>query len=128
MLTRLHPLQTPKLLPTEHASRPHRRKQRVASELQCSTWADVLKFVAKEADLNLQADSYPPGTFSYSAPRRRYSVAQSDRIMNGALLDKGFTLIQKNGVIKSVDLTAGESPDQIRGLIREYASWSIQKS
>ena len=84
-------------------------------------WSEVLKWLAKEAELSLQADAYPAGTFTYRDPYRRYTIAETMDIMNGVLLGKGYTLVKKQRILISVDLGSGESADVIRGLIRELA-------
>lgn len=84
-------------------------------------WSEVLKWLAKEAELSLQADAYPAGTFTYRDPYRRYTIAEAMDIMNGVLLGKGYTLVKKQRILISVDLGSGESADVIRGLIRELA-------
>ncbi len=84
-------------------------------------WSEVLKWLAKEAELSLQADAYPAGTFTYRDPYRRYTIAETMDIMNGVLLGKGYTLVKKQRILISVDLGSGESADIIRGLIRELA-------
>ncbi len=82
-------------------------------------WKDVLKWLAKEAELSLQVDAYPTGTFTYQDPYRRYSIPQAMDVMNGLLLGKGFTLVKKNRVLMSVDLSSGDSAELIRAYLRE---------
>jgi len=83
-------------------------------------WSDVLKWLAKEAELSLQTDFFPPGTFTYRDPFRVYSVPEAMDIMNSVLLNKGFTLVRKQRVLMCVDLGAGD-PEVVRGLIRELS-------
>jgi len=82
-------------------------------------WNDVLKWLAKEADLSLQTDFYPPGTFSYRDPYRTYSVPQAMDIMNSVLLSKGFSLVRYQRALMCIDLGSGENAEIMRGLIRE---------
>lgn len=82
-------------------------------------WSDVLKWLSKEADLSLQTDFYPPGTFTYRDPYRTYSVPQAMDIMNSVLLSKGFSLIRYQRALMCIDLGSGENAEIIRGLIRE---------
>ena len=84
-------------------------------------WSEVLKWLAKEAELSLQADSYPVGTFTYRDPFRRYSVAEAMDVMNGVLLGRGYTLVKKNRILISVDLGSGESAIVIKALVRELS-------
>jgi type II secretory pathway component GspD/PulD (secretin) len=82
-------------------------------------WSDVLKWLAKEADLSLQTDFYPPGTLTYRDPYRTYTVGQAMDIMNSILLGKGYSLIRYQRALICLDLGAGESAEVTRGLIRE---------
>jgi len=83
-------------------------------------WSDVLKWLAKEAELSLQTDFFPPGTFTYRDPFRIYSVPQAMDIMNGVLLNRGYTLVRKQRALLCIDLGSGD-PETIRGLIRELS-------
>lgn len=83
-------------------------------------WSDVLKWLAKEAELSLQTDYFPPGTFTYRDPFRVYSVPEAMDIMNSVLLNKGYTLVRKQRVLMVVDLGSGD-PEVVRGLIRELS-------
>jgi type II secretory pathway component GspD/PulD (secretin) len=83
-------------------------------------WSDVLKWLAKEAELSLQTDFFPPGTFTYRDPFRVYSVPQAMDVMNGVLLNRGYTLIRKQRALLCIDLGSGD-PELIRGLIRELS-------
>jgi type II secretory pathway component GspD/PulD (secretin) len=84
-------------------------------------WSEVLKFIAKEAQLSLQADAYPTGTFTYRDPFRRYTVEEAMDVMNGVLLGKGYTLLKRQRVLTSIDLGSGESAEIIRAYVRDSA-------
>ncbi len=83
-------------------------------------WQTVLKWIAGEADLSLQLDTIPTGTFTYR-DTRKYTVAQAIDIMNGVLLGKGYTLVRRQRTLLVIDLGSGESAEVTRGLIRELA-------
>ena len=83
-------------------------------------WPEVLKWLAREADLSLQMDYLPTGTFTYS-DSKRYTVAEAMDIMNGILLTKGYTLIKKQRILTTLDLESGESPDIMRRRIADMA-------
>ncbi|MFN5274137.1 MAG: secretin N-terminal domain-containing protein [Planctomycetota bacterium] len=83
-------------------------------------WSDVLKWLSKEAELSLQTDFFPPGTFTYRDPFRVYTVPQAMDVMNGVLLNRGYTLIRKQRALLCIDLGSGD-PELIRGLIRELS-------
>jgi type II secretory pathway component GspD/PulD (secretin) len=85
-------------------------------------WPDVLKWLAKEADLSLQTDFFPAGTFTYRDPYRVYNVAQAMDIMNGVLLNRGYTLVRKQRALLCIDLGSGDA-ETIRGYIREVSDF-----
>ena len=85
-------------------------------------WSDVLKWLAKEAELSLQTDFFPPGTFTYRDPYRVYSVPQAMDIMNGVLLNRGYTLVRKQRALLCIDLGSGDA-ETIRGYIREVSEF-----
>jgi type II secretory pathway component GspD/PulD (secretin) len=90
-------------------------------------WKDVLKWIAGQAELNLQSDVFPTGSFSFSDPYRRYTVNESLDIMNGILLGKGYTLLKNQRVLTCVDLGSGESADIIRAYVRDRAELVAEK-
>ncbi|MCE3017653.1 MAG: hypothetical protein LW870_17485 [Pirellula sp.] len=83
-------------------------------------WPEVLKWLAREADLSLQMDYLPTGTFTYS-DSKRYTVAEAMDIMNGILLTKGYTLIKKQRILTTLDLESGETPEVMRRRIADMA-------
>lgn len=84
-------------------------------------WTEVLKWVAREAELNLQIDSYPTGTFSNRDPYHRYTVEEAIDLMNFSLLSKGYTLVKKHRILMAIDLSSAESPEVMRSFLREIA-------
>jgi len=72
-------------------------------------WADVLEWIAEEADLSLVLDAPPPGTFNY-ADQRAYTPTQAIDLLNGWLLTKGYTLIRRDRLLMCVDLQEGIPP------------------
>ncbi len=84
-------------------------------------WEQVLQWIAKEAELSLQADTYPVGTFTYRDPYKKYSIGEALDIMNGVLLNKAYRLIRRQRSLMVLDLGNGESAEVVRGLLRELA-------
>lgn len=86
-------------------------------------WKDVLTWLAKEAELSLQLDQIPQGSFTYRDPYRKYTLSEAMDIMNGLLLGKGFTLMKKQRVLTvlELDLAPGEAAEIKRALIRDVA-------
>jgi len=91
-----------------------------AINFNAAPWSEVLKWLAKEAELSLQADVYPQGTFTYRDPFRRYTLTETMDVMNGVLLGKGYTLMKKQRVLMTVDL-GGDSAELTRAFVRELA-------
>ncbi len=69
-------------------------------------WADVLDWIAKEADLSLVMETPPPGVFNYS-DSKDYSTTESIDLINGWLLTKGFTLVRRERMLMCLDLKPG---------------------
>ena len=69
-------------------------------------WAEVLHWIAKEADLSLVMETPPPGTFNYS-DSRDYTTTESIDLLNGWLLTKGFALVRRERMLMVLDLKAG---------------------
>ncbi len=69
-------------------------------------WADVLDWIAKEADLSLVMEVPPPGVFNYS-DSKDYSTVESIDLLNGWLLTKGFTLVRRERMLMCMDLKTG---------------------
>lgn len=69
-------------------------------------WAEVLDWIAKEADLSLVMETPPPGTFNYS-DSRDYTTTESIDLLNGWLLTKGFALVRRERMLMVLDLKAG---------------------
>ncbi len=69
-------------------------------------WADVLDWIAKEADLSLVMEVPPPGMFNYS-DSKDYTTVESIDLLNGWLLTKGFTLVRRERMLMCMDLKGG---------------------
>lgn len=88
---------------------------------QDAPWSEVIKWLASQADMSLQTDVPPSGTFTYRDRSRRYSVTEAMDIMNGSLLTTGYTLIRSGRILRCIDFES--VPDEkIRGeYIRQIA-------
>ena len=74
-------------------------------------WKDVLDWLAEQADLSLQSDLVPEGTFNYSDPRE-FTPDQAIDLINGVLLTKGYTLVRRGRILNVLNLT-DEVPDTL---------------
>ena len=116
---------TPSPSPSDVAAKPQPKmigpEDGLTIVFNATPWKEVLQWLAAQAELSLQVDTYPTGTFTYRDPFKRYTVAETMDVMNGVLLGKGYTLVKKQRVLMSLDLGSGESADVTRTLIRELA-------
>ncbi len=79
-------------------------------------WKDVLEWLAEQADLSLQCDLYPEGTFNYS-DRREYTPEEAIDLINGVLVTKGFTLLRRGRLLTVLDL---DSEDPVPDILIEF--------
>lgn len=68
-----------------------------------AAWKDVLDWFATQADLSLEAETIPPGTFNYT-DTRAYTPGEALDILNGVLLTKGYTLVRRGRLLMVVNL------------------------
>ena len=83
---------------------------------QAMPWPDVLRWLCEQADMSLQADTMPPGSFTYRDNSRQYSVGEAMDIMSASLLNKGFALLRRDRLLMVVDLEAPMVPNMIKEL------------
>ena len=95
--------------------------QRLTINFDGAGWEEVLGWLAQEAGLSLQVDTFPVGTFSYRDTARDYTLSEAMDVMNSVLLGKGYTLVRRQRVLMVIDLGAEDSAEVTRGLVRELA-------
>jgi type II secretory pathway component GspD/PulD (secretin) len=66
-------------------------------------WEDVINWFVEQAELSLQMDGPPPGTFNYT-DTRFYTPAEALDLMNGILLTRGYTLVRRRQLLTLVNL------------------------
>ena len=91
-------------------------KDELTINFQAAPWQQVLKWLADEADLSLQVDTFPTGTFTYKDAYRTYTVSQAMDICNSVLLNKGYTLVRRERLLIVVDLEQDVSAEVVREL------------
>lgn len=91
-------------------------KNELTINFQAAPWQQVLKWLADEADLSLQVDTFPTGTFTYKDVYRTYTVSQAMDICNSVLLNKGYTLVRRERLLIVVDLEQDVSAEVVREL------------
>lgn len=86
-------------------------------------WKDVIGWLAEQADLSLQNDLIPPGSFSYRDLAKEYTVTETLDVINASLLDKGYTLFRQGRMLRSIDFEtqelAGEIISELADLVDE---------
>lgn len=80
-------------------------------------WREVMQWIADEAGLSLQADSYPKGTVNYVDNSRTYRLGDAMDVINRLLLDRGFSLVRRGRQLILID----QESDTAAGLISELA-------
>jgi type II secretory pathway component GspD/PulD (secretin) len=74
-------------------------------------WRDVLLWFAEKADLSLQLEIPPPGTFNYR-DSYAYTPAEALDLMNSVLITKGYTLVRHGRMLLVINV-ADEIPPQL---------------
>ncbi len=80
---------------------------------QFSAWKPVLEWFAEQADLSLQMDDPPPGTFNYTDNTRSYSVRESLDLINGVLQFRGYTLVRNKQMLLLINVADDGLPQSI---------------
>ncbi|GIW96827.1 MAG: hypothetical protein KatS3mg111_0160 [Pirellulaceae bacterium] len=81
-------------------------------------WAEAIRWLAEQADLSVQMDTVPPGTFSYRDRARTYTVAEALDIMNASMLHTGFILMRQGRMLRVINF---EEQDIVGEYINETA-------
>lgn len=81
-----------------HAEDVPSADETVTLHFEGTPWTDVLAWLAKELDLSLQMNDAPGGKLTYTDPER-YSKAEAFEFIHRSLLDRGFTLVRKDGLL-----------------------------
>lgn len=83
-----------------------------------TNWQTVLEWFAEQADLALQVDQPPLGSFSFSDPSRSYSVSEALDVINLALMKRGYSLVRRGRMLQVIDLEL-ENADKLISEIAE---------
>ena len=75
-------------------------------------WADVLKLFSEAANLTLDLNDVPPGTFNYY-DEKDYTVTEALDVLNCYLLPKGFVLIRRDRFLVSLNMDNGPIPPSL---------------
>lgn len=80
-------------------------------------WRSVLQWFSDEADLSLQLDQVPIGSFTFADPTRSYSIDEALDVINLSLIKRGYALVRRGRLLQVIDLEA----DNANKLISEIA-------
>jgi type II secretory pathway component GspD/PulD (secretin) len=91
---------------------------KLAFNFRYAPWADVLKLFSEAANLTLDLNDVPPGTFNYF-DEKTYTVTEALDVLNGYLLPKGFVLIRRDQFLVSLNIDNGIPPNLIPNITIE---------
>jgi type II secretory pathway component GspD/PulD (secretin) len=83
-----------------------------------TNWREVLAWIAEQAELSLELDVIPTGTFTYSDPSRSYSVSEAMDVINFALMKRNYSLVRRGRLLQVIDLQV-ENADKLISDIAE---------
>ncbi len=69
-------------------------------------YKDVLEWLAQEADLSLNSDVIPPGTFNY-ADTQEYTPAEAIDLINSVVQTKGYLLLRRGRMLTVFNVEDG---------------------
>ncbi len=86
--------------------------QKLKFGFRYAPWMDVLKLFAESANLSLDLNSVPPGTFSYY-DKKEYTPIEALDIINGYLLPKGFVLVKRDEFLVCISIDEDIPPNLV---------------
>ena len=86
--------------------------QKLKFGFRYAPWNDVLKLFAESANLSLDLNSVPPGTFSYF-DKKEYTPTAALDIINGYLLPKGFVLVKRDEFLVCISIDEEIPPNLV---------------
>ena len=89
-----------------------KQTQKLKFSFRYAPWMDVLKLFADSANLSLDLNAVPPGTFSYY-DTKEYSPTEALDILNGYLLPKGFVLVRRDDFLVCISIDEEIAPNLV---------------
>lgn len=83
---------------------------KLSFNFQYAPWKDVLELFAKSADLTLDLEITPPGTFSYR-DSQSYTPTQALDVLNGYLLQRGYLIVRRDRFLVCLKIADGIPPN-----------------
>ena len=75
---------------------PAKAAEKLRFQFRAAPWKEVLAWFAQQANLSLQADVIPQGTFNYT-DTHEYTPGEAIDVLNRVLQTKGFLLVRGTG-------------------------------
>ena len=88
------------------ASAPAKKDVKLKFNFVYAPYKDVLDWLAEQADLSLNGDVIPPGTFNYT-DTREYTPAEAIDLVNSVLQFKGYLLIRRGRMLMAINVEDG---------------------
>lgn len=88
------------------ASAPAKKDVKLKFNFVYAPYKDVLDWLAEQADLSLNSDVIPPGTFNYT-DTREYTPAEAIDLVNSVLQFKGYLLIRRGRMLMAINVEDG---------------------
>ncbi len=92
---------------------PRVDQQTIRFNFARTSWTTVLDWFSNEADLSLEYDQLPAGSFTYSDPTRAYSVSESLDILNLGLMKRGYAMVRRGRTLQVIDLEVENAEELI---------------
>jgi type II secretory pathway component GspD/PulD (secretin)/Spy/CpxP family protein refolding chaperone len=89
-----------------------KQTQKLKFSFRYAPWMDVLKLFAESANLSIDLNAVPPGTFSYY-DTKEYSPTEALDILNGYLLPKGFVLVRRDEFLVCISIDEEIAPNLV---------------
>lgn len=86
-----------------------KRVEKFSFNFRGAPWEQVLQMYADGAGLTLELTQVPPGTFTHTDPNE-YSARRTLDILNGALLRKGYAVIENDSFVIVMNIDNGIPP------------------
>lgn len=87
-------------------------KRLLSFNFRYAPWSEVLVLFADYANLTLDLNETPPGTFNYY-DTRKFTPTEALDVLNGYLLQKGYILVQRDNFLVCLNLDDGIPPNLV---------------
>ncbi len=91
---------------------PNGEERLLTFNFRYAPWSEVLMLFADYANLTLDLNEVPPGTFNYY-DRGKYTPTEALDVLNGYLLQKGYILVQRDNFLVCLNLDEGIPPNLV---------------